>query len=279
MSDIAMEDWAGEVGTRWLNHLDQFESMIAPVGAALIAKAEFRPGQRIVDVGCGGGANSREIARLVGPSGSVTGVDVAPKLIAEASQRAAGIDNLSFQCLDAQAGAPDGIPFDRLFSRFGVMFFDDTGKAFANTREWVKPGGDIVFACWAPPERNPWMGLVMQVVTRHVSVPQRDPTGPGPFRMADPEATRAMLEAAGYADIAVELWEGEQRLGGEGATPAEAAAFVLSAMSLADPIREAGEHLPQIVRGEIEEAIRPYYRDGTVRMTASAWFVTARNPG
>jgi SAM-dependent methyltransferase len=281
MSDIRAEDWAGEMGQRWLDHLDQFETMIAPVGNALIERANFAPGQTIVDVGCGGGANSREIARRVAPGGRVTGVDVAPMLVIQAEQRSAAdrIGNLTFQCLDAQTATPAGAPVDRLFSRFGVMFFDDTKAAFANMRGWLRPGGDMIFACWAPPEQNPWMGMVASVVGKYVDIPQRDPDGPGPFRMADSDVTRDMLERTGFVDIAIDLWRGEQHLGGAGATPEIAAEFVLSAMSLSRPIADKDEHLLPKVSAEIAKMLQPCYRDGQVRMEAAAWFVTARNPG
>lgn len=281
MSEIRTEDWSGEVGQRWLDHLDQFESMIAPVGEALIAHAAFAPGQRVVDVGCGGGATSLEIAREVAPDGHVIGVDIAPMLIEKAKQRviSSGLPNMVFDCLDAQTGIPPEAPLDRLFSRFGVMFFDNTRAAFANMRSWLHPRGDIVFACWAPPEQNPWMGTIASVVRQHIEMPERDPAGPGPFRLADPDATRAMLEAAGFAGISIELWAGEQCLGGTGATPEQAARFALAAMSVAQRLAEADEALPAIIVEEIADALRPFYRDGSVRMSGAAWFVTARNPG
>ena len=87
MSDIPMEDWAGEVGDRWLAHIDRFESMLAPIGNALIATAQLQPGEKVADVGCGGGPTTFAIAAAVAPHGYVTGIDIAPKLIALANRR------------------------------------------------------------------------------------------------------------------------------------------------------------------------------------------------
>ncbi|MGZ8348177.1 MAG: class I SAM-dependent methyltransferase [Allosphingosinicella sp.] len=280
MSDQPNEEWAGAIGDRWLAYLDSFEGTIAPVGRALLDHAGFRTGEQVVDVGCGGGGDSLKIARAVTPGGHVTGVDVAPQLIAKAEARrdAEGVANLTFVTGDAQDATPPGAPFDRLFSRFGVMFFDDTDLAFAHMRGWLKPGGRLDFACWAPIERNPWVGLITEIVARHVELPARLPDAPGPFRLADADATRAMLERVGFEGISIASWQGEQPIGGEGATPAQAARFLLEAQSIAAPLREAGGDLGE-VSAELAAALQPYDRDGAVRMQGSAWFVTAHNPG
>ncbi|MEZ5893336.1 MAG: class I SAM-dependent methyltransferase [Parvularculaceae bacterium] len=192
MTDQAVEDWNGEVGERWLKNLVPFESMISPINAALMKAAAFKPGQNVVEIGCGGGKNAIEIAKAVAPSGSVVAVDIAEILIAHSKKRAAGAgaSNISFLTADAQT-AKLGAPCDRAFSSFGIMFFSEPEKAFANIRSWVKPGGDFTFSCWGPPDKNPWIGLVGSIAGKYVEMPQRDPDGPGPFRMADPEATVA----------------------------------------------------------------------------------------
>ena len=276
MTDQAVEDWNGEVGERWLKYLDPFESMISPINGALMKAAAFQPGEQVVEIGCGGGKNVVEIGKAVAPSGTILGADIAEILIDHSRKRAAnaGIDNASFLCGDAQTAELDA-PRDRAFSSFGIMFFEDPDEAFANIRSWVKPGGNFTFSCWGPPDKNPWIGIVGAIVGKYVDMPERAPDGPGPFRMADPEATKALLERSGWKDVKCTLWQGEQLLGGEGASPESAADFVMSALALGEPLQEAGPGVTDKARADIIEAIKPFHKDGSVRMDAAAWIVTA----
>lgn len=278
MSDQEMEDWTGEVGDRWLAHIDRFEAMIAPIGAALISRADFQPGERVVDIGCGGGLTTLEIARRVAPHGAATGIDIAPKLIDLASQRAAraGIGNAAFLCGDAQLLSMPPAGFDRLTSRFGVMFFADSGAAFANMRGWLRPGAQLDLACWGPPSENPWIGIVGGVIGQFVEMPQGDPAAPGPFRFADPDATGAMLRGAGFEGVTFDLHQADQPLGGAGSAE-QAVDFVLEAMAMREPLAAAGA--VEAATTALADALRPFARDGAVMLPGASWFVRARNPG
>ena len=152
------DDWAGAMGQRWLANLSSFEAMIAPIGDALLAHAACRPGERVIDLGCGGGATSIALARAVAPDGAVLGLDISPDLIRAAQARAdqANLANLCFACADAATAVLDGAPYDRLVSRFGSMFFAEPVAAFthlrtqlrqprrlgAAARQWLDDGGD-----------------------------------------------------------------------------------------------------------------------------------------
>lgn len=278
MTDMPTEAWDGVMGERWLAMLDQFEGMIAPIGIALLAGADFHPGQSVIDIGCGAGATSIDIARLVGPTGRVTGLDIAPMLIAKARERLDEtlIDTVEFVVADAQTTTPEAAPVDRLFSRFGVMFFEDSAAAFANMRGWLAPGGQIDFACWQAPDRNPWIGMAAQIVGQHIQLPERDLDGPGPFRFADPDRTRAMLEGAGFHDVVINPWTGDQPLAGEGSTPESATDFIMTTLDVSARLAEQDPDLPARVRAEIATALARYQRDGAVRLPGAAWFVTAR---
>jgi SAM-dependent methyltransferase len=273
------EEWAGEMGERWLTHLDQFEAMIAPVGLALLKHAGYRSGERVIDIGCGGGGTTIDIARQVGPGGSVVGVDISPQLItaAERRARAEGARNVSFRCADATVVTIDGPPFDRLFSRFGLMFFQDAHAAFANLHRLIRAGGRADFSVWPPGREIPWVSQVMGIIGRYVQLPAPTPRAPGPFALDDPDYIRELLDSGGFSGIRIDTWNGEQPIGGSGASPEQATAFVLDAMSLGKAFEEEGAapHARMEAEAELRALFaRNHDKDG-IRMPARAYLVSA----
>ncbi|MDE2561437.1 MAG: class I SAM-dependent methyltransferase [Sphingomonadales bacterium] len=281
MSDPQFEDWSGETGDRWLANIDRFESMIADIGRALIAFAKFEPNESVVDVGCGGGPTTLLIAREILPEGHVEGIDIARQLVERARLRASedGMTNAMFTVGDAQVASPTRKPVDRLFSRFGVMFFEDTAAAFANMRQWLKPGGRLTFACWASPQDNPWFASIGGVMSQHIEMPERDPAGPGPFRLCDTDATKAMLEGAGFTEVSFTEHAAEQALGGQGAGAQGAADFVLQALDIGPLLAEAGPGVVAKARADLVAEFAKSVKDGSVMLPGKSWFVSARNPG
>jgi SAM-dependent methyltransferase len=271
------EDWAGEMGARWLASLDRFEGMIAPIGAALLARAAYIPGERVLDLGCGGGATTLAIAEVVGPSGAALGLDVAPMLIERARQRAAGAgSNARFVCADAATASLDTPPFDRLFSRFGSMFFDAPVPAFANLRAMLKPGARIDLAVWANPRDNLWMMEVMGVVRRHVEIPPAVPRAPGPFAFEDLDYLEEVLTGAGFNGMDVLAYEGRQPVGGPGASPVAATDFVLTSMAAGRVLDEAGPAIRDAARADFVELFTQRHVEGEgVMLQAKAWLVSA----
>ena len=187
--ELKPEDWAGEMGLKWLASLSLFEEMIAPIGEALLARAGYQDGESVIDLGCGGGATTLAIADAVAPSGKVMGLDISPDLIAAAQERAdkSGAGNIAFTCADAATVQLPDAPYDRLFSRFGSMFFEDPVGAFTNLHSLVRKGGRIDLAVWGPPRDNLWMMEMMGVVRNHIEIPPAVPRAPGPFAFEDLE--------------------------------------------------------------------------------------------
>jgi SAM-dependent methyltransferase len=272
------EDWAGEMGARWLASLDRFEGMIAPIGNALLAQADYKPGERVLDLGCGGGATTLAIAEAVGPDGAALGLDVAPMLVERARQRAAEAGSPArFICADAATATLDEPPFDRLFSRFGSMFFEAPIPAFTNLRGMLKPGARIDLAVWAAPRDNLWMMEVMGTVRQHIEIPPATPRAPGPFAFEDLTYMEEILTGAGFSGMEVNVYEGRQPVGGPGAAPEEAVDFVLSSMAVGRMLDEAGPDIRAAARTDLINLFTAHHAPGEgVLMGCKVWLVTAR---
>lgn len=181
------------------------ERITNSVTRPLIELLALQPGERVLDVGCGGGLAALAAATAVTPSGAVTGFDISAPLVRLSTQRAADaeVKHARFVAGDAQVDAPPGAPFDAAMSQFGVMFFADPIAAFTNIRRQLRPGGRMAFACWQSPAKNTW--FPGPLFAAHTSPPRPSESGappPGPFAFADAAYVKGILEQAGFADIA-----------------------------------------------------------------------------
>ena len=272
------EDWAGEMGAKWLANLAQFEGMIAPIGEALLKQADFKSGERVIDIGCGGGGTSIAIAQAVAPSGEVLGIDISPDLTTASTRRAsdAGVGNIHFICADAATVQLPGAPFDRLFSRFGSMFFAEPHKAFANLHSLLRPGALIDLAVWGPPRENLWMMEMMGVVRRYIDIPPAVPRTPGPFAFEDLNYLNEILASSGFSGANVTPYEGLQPIGGANVEPQDAVSFVLSSMAVGRALNEQGDEIRAAAEEELVELFRERHVLGQgVMMQGKAWLVSA----
>ena len=167
-----------------------------------------QPGERVLDIGCGFGDATQQLAQLVGPGGEAIGVDVSPRFIETAAREAAeaGASNASFRALDVEVDELGG-PYDLAFSRFGTMFFAGPVRALRNVRAALKPGGRLVMVVWRRRIDNDWLYRGQTIVEGIVSRPEEydEPTcGPGPFSMADADTTSEILTHAGFREIALQ---------------------------------------------------------------------------
>jgi SAM-dependent methyltransferase len=195
--------WNDDVWTMAWRKREVLTDSVTPL---LLGAMEFGPGERVLDVGCGGGKATIAAARMVQPAGSVVGADISAALLSLARQRAAGSDWVTFQLADMQVDHVGGGGFDVVMSQFGVMFFDEPVVAFRNLARHLRPGGRLGFACWQAMDRNPWfVGPVLApfVPAPPPLAPGKSPTGP--FAFGDPDRVRDILQDAGFTGIRVEL--------------------------------------------------------------------------
>lgn len=187
--------------SRWVAAWPKRERLTEAVTPYLVRAVDPRPGQRIVDIGCGGGGLTLALSEAVAPGGEVVGVDLSAALLDLARRRAddAGATTTSFVQVDVQTGSLGSVPFDVAVSQFGVMFFDEPTAAFAAIRRALVPGGRLVFACWQDVERNPWhAGAALRPFVPPPPVPLPGKSPVGPFALGDDEYARELLEAAGF---------------------------------------------------------------------------------
>jgi len=267
--------WNAVAGQTWVQLQEQLDRQISPLGHAAQRALAAGAGERVLDIGCGCGQSTLELAVAVGAAGSVTGVDISQPMLAVARARPNPLDaaTLVFRELDAQSGDLGKGVFDAAFSRFGVMFFSDPVAAFANIRAALKPDGRLAFVCWRPFQENPWMSAPMAAALPLLPPqPEADPLAPGPFAFADAARVRGILEGAGFA--AVDIKPFEARIGGASVEESIKLAFRVGPLG-----RALGDQteLAAAISDRVREVIKPFDTPDGVLMPAAVWIVTARN--
>jgi SAM-dependent methyltransferase len=273
-------EWNGALGQRWADSQREIDSLVAVFGQAALNRAAAQARERVIDVGCGCGDTTLELARSVGQAGSVLGIDVSQPMLAVARDRAslAGWPHLTYREADASASElPDET--DLVFSRFGVMFFGEPVSAFRHLRRSMRPHGRCVFVCWRAPRDNSWAmtPLVAARKAMGITPAPADPHAPGPFAFADDGRLRAILSHAGFDQIDVQRFDAPVLLG---PTPRAAAENAVRVGPTSRLVREVGsENLPTILDA-VESALGELAsHDGQVRLNGSTWIVAASSPG
>ncbi|HST56027.1 MAG TPA: class I SAM-dependent methyltransferase [Solirubrobacteraceae bacterium] len=283
-NEEAIEAWNGVLFDRFLQYRDIVTTGLGAHGEEALRSNPPPAGARVLDVGCGFGDTTQQLARMVGPEGSVVGIDAAARFIelADAEARAAGIANASFVVGDVQASQLPGERFDFAFSRFGTMFFANPVAALRNVRQALVPGGRLCMVVWRRKLDNHWLYRAEQVVEQFVTEPEEsdEPTcGPGPFSMAGADTTSDVVRLAGFEQIALRRCDIEIAIG---ASLEQAVEFVMALGPAGEVIRLAGADAERIrpqITAALRDALGEYVcDDGHVRATASTWIVTASAP-
>jgi ubiquinone/menaquinone biosynthesis C-methylase UbiE len=252
-------------------------------GHAALDRHPPQPGARVLDLGCGFGDTTTDIAQRIGTNGEAVGVDAAARFIDLAANEArdSGIANVRFNVADVEAD-PLGGPYDYVFSRFGVMFFANPVAAMRNVRRSMKPGGRLVMVVWRKKEDNPWLHDTEQRVLAIVPHPEKTEDqvtcGPGPFSMASADLVSAQLRAAGFNRITFERFDTDIIIGGD---VDDALAFALALGPAGEILRLAGasaEHKRPQVEAALREMFAAKQRPDGIYGGSSSWIVTATAP-
>jgi SAM-dependent methyltransferase len=270
--------WNGAAGQRWRDRQDHQDEVLKPVSERLIAVADPKPRERVIDVGCGCGATTIDFARRVAPGGEVLGLDISEPMLARARERAKPDLPARFVLADATVHQTPNWA-DLVVSRFGVMFFADPALSFTNIRRSLRPGGRLAFACWREARQNPWMIAPLRAAAKHAPpLPEMGPEDPGPFAFADQARVRRILSEAGYADIVVAPHDLDLDIAiGRGLDSAVEGALAIGPTSrILDGQSEA---VRVAAAADIRAALAARMVGDSVPLGAAIWIVTARNPG
>jgi len=241
----------------------------------------IQPGDKVLDIGCGYGETCLDIGRIVGPEGEVFGLDCTQAFldIANKERDESGITNVTFALGDAQTYDLPENYYDVVYSRFGVMFFQNVVYALKNAHKALKPGGKLCMIVWRTLGDNPCWGLAKDIALRHLPPPgdNAQTCGPGPFSMANEETDRGMMKAAGFEDVV--LFKRNDAEVCVGTSLQEAVDFQIMVGPSGEIIREAAElgkeKLPE-VRQDMEDEMRKTLREDGVYLPSSTWFIMAR---
>jgi SAM-dependent methyltransferase len=275
-AEIGWQDIAGE---RWAALQSRTDAQLGPLGRAAMGLVAPVRGERALDVGCGAGESTLELAELVGPAGSVVGVDVSEPLLTAARERVRASGHSQVELVLGNAATERyAQPFDLVFSRFGVMFFEDSVAAFANLRAALKPGGRLGFVCWQALAQNPWaeapLAAVRALKPEHPVPELLAPGRPGPFALSSAPLVQDLLEAAGFRQIRVTPDDRLVPIGGA-RTLDEAVDYSLQIGPAARFIADAELAEDPRVRGAIAGALAPFASDVGVLVPARTFFVRA----
>jgi SAM-dependent methyltransferase len=270
--------WNDRAGVTWTAFQERLDALFEPLTALAVEAAAPQPGEHVIDVGCGCGASVLALAKRLGATGEVMGLDVSEPMSARARERiaASGLTNARVVVSDAATHDFRDAGSDLLFSRFGVMFFADPAAAFANLRGAIRPGGRLLCVVWRQLADNPWFTVPLEAA-RSLLAPQppSDPHAPGPFAFADPDRTLGVLAKAGWKNAALRRHDVPIRLAAAGQLE-QAVEFATRVGILARMLAE--EENPETrarVRLAVGEALKPYEGPTGINLSGSIWLVSA----
>jgi len=263
--------WNGTGGQAWVDQQALLDAMLEPF-IPILREALNEPAARVLDIGCGTGATTLAMARVLAGQGECIGVDISAPMLALARERAQREDlRVRFVQADAQTHPFPAEHFDRIISRFGVMFFADPVRALANLHRSARPDARLCFIAWRSAADNPFMTTAERAAAPWLALPERRADGPGQFAFADPHRVHRLLEEAGWRDIEIRPVDPicslpESRL----------VSYITRLGPVGQALQEADAETRTQVVGAMRAAFESYVRGSEVRFTAACWRIDAR---
>jgi SAM-dependent methyltransferase len=264
--------WNGVGGQTWVELQDLIDRTYEPIQRLLIESMAARPGRHVLDVGCGTGSTTLAAARVLGAEGRCTGIDISQPMIAVARDRAERDRSAArFVCADAE-----GYPFepgsvDRIISRFGVMFFGDPVRAFANLRQAATDDARVHCVVWRSPGENPFMTTAERAAAPLLpAIPARQPDAPGQFAFADRDRVRRILEDSGWSAITIEPVDVACAF-----PESELVRYITRLGPVGRVLSESNDDTRARVLDTVRPAFDPFVHDDEVRFTAACWMLSA----
>lgn len=281
-NDEVARAWNGVLFDKWVRFKHLLTAGLSVHGEAIVARRPPAPNWRVLDLGCGMGDMTQQLAERLTNGGEAVGVDVAKNFVEAAARdaAAAGRNNASFFCGDVQADDLRG-PYDAAYARFGMQFFSSPVAAMRNVKRALVPGSGLAFVTWRKREDNAWLHVPELCVRGFIPEEKEtvdEPTcGPGPFAMRSPDLVSDQLLAAGYRDITFERHDADICIGRD---LDEALEFAMALGPAGEIIRLAGDYgrgkTPEIMAA-LREVLAPYVSPGGVNAPSSTWLITARS--
>ncbi len=268
--------WSGKGGDYWVEKQSEMDIMLNPLGEKALAKLDLKNNSEVLDIGCGCGATTLEIAKKVS-EGTVTGLDISVPMLDKAESEASiqGIANVDFKVVDVQVDQLASEKYDYVYSRFGVMFFDDPYEAFKNIFSSIKEGGELSFVCWQDPSLNPWQSLSVQVIRAYLDMPSPPPRSPGPFAFHEKDYVKEILEKSGFSNISFDdNQEDITMFSGKSLQEASEDYLAINPV-VTEMLKDSPDDLKAEIVESLKEAFSEFHKGDGLVFPSATWVVSA----
>jgi len=268
--------WDGSEGAHWAEHAERYERGSWRVWPHVVEADLFTETDDVLDIGCGTGKSTRDIARIA-RSGSALGVDLSAQMLERARRVSAeeGLTNIRFLQADAQVHPFEENSVDVVFSSFGAMFFNDHVAAFTNIGRAVRSGGGLAVLAWRDLDRNEWLQVFRNSLAAGRQLPVPPVGAPSPFGLADQGYVRGVLDQAGYSNVDFQSIDEPIELGSD----ADDAWGFIQGLGIVEGLtQDLDEPTKTEALDKLRTAVADHETPDGVLFGTSAWLITARRP-